>query len=105
MAQVSRLVVVCLPAKKNVLHSSTMSDTGIGCDLILSVSRALIISPSRSRKPSLPSLLVVFVSCCSAASSLRRPMSRTSPRLISLSRPHDIRFFFVGKKLQQVNRV
>jgi hypothetical protein len=95
------LVVVCFPAKKKVLHSSSMSCTGIafatGARIVV-LSPALIMSPSKSRK--LPESAFSPSVSTAAASSLRRPMSLVRLRRISLSSFHDSQFFFVGMNLR-----
>lgn len=89
MVHVSRLVVVCFPAKKKVLHSSTISLT------VMSAAAAAVISPSKS-----------FASPAAAASfsSLRQPTKLNKFPLISLSSFHLLLFFSVGRNLRFCQR-
>ena len=90
VVHVRRFDVVCLPAKKNVLHSSTMSFTVMGLTLPPWLF-ALIMSPRRS--------LAHPPSLSSSAASCRLPMSVARFFLISLSSFHELVFFLVGKNL------
>ena len=91
VVHVRRFDVVCLPAKKKVLHSSTMSFTVMGLALPPLLLFALIMSPRRS--------LAHPPSLSSSAASCRRPMSVARFFLISLSSFHELVFFLVGKNL------
>jgi len=87
---VSRLEVVCFPAKKNVLHSSTMSSTVT----FALVADAPIISPSKSFAP--------FVSSFPHAFSFFRPsINFTNDLFIFLSNFQEFKFLLVGKNLKQ----
>ncbi|RWW30241.1 hypothetical protein GW17_00005189 [Ensete ventricosum] len=121
VVHVSRLEVVCFPAKKNVLHSSTMSLTVIlvvgdddgggggfrgtpwrpaGADPIPCFDAlASIIRPSRSLT-SPPGSSSSSSSSSSPSRSFRRPISLTRLLLISFSNFHELAFFFVGRNLQ-----
>lgn len=94
VVHVSRLEVVCLPAKKKVLHSSTMSSTVT----LLTLEEELevrIISPSKSLCPFVSSFPQAF------SFSFRSSMSFTNDFLISLSNFQEFMFLFVGKNLNQ----
>lgn len=85
IVHVSKLDVVCLPAKKNPLHSSTMSLTVIvddGEDF-----DALIINPSKS------------LELVSIEFSRRRSINFINDFLISLSSLHEFTFVLVGRNL------
>ena len=92
MVHVSRLEVVCFPAKKNVLHSSTMSRTVIVDVRGAAMVPALIMTSNRSfgLPPS---------GFSSSARSFRRPISLIKLLLISFSSLHELVFLFVGKNL------
>lgn len=95
VVQVSRLEVVCFPAKKKLLHSSTMSCTVIlddGHQLIspfLTVSS--IISPNKS--------FGHFSGFSFHLFSFRRSISFTSDFFISLSNFQEFMFLLVGRNL------
>ncbi|WVZ19538.1 hypothetical protein V8G54_006860 [Vigna mungo] len=80
---VSRFEVVCFPAKKNVLHSSTMSST---------FTEAPIISSSKSFAP--------FLISFSHAFSFRRSINFTNDLFIFLSNFQEFKFLLVGKNLE-----
>lgn len=83
--QVSKLEVVCLPAKKKLLHSSIISST-------LMSSEASIINPSKSLAP-FPCILFPQL-------LLRRSISFFNDFLIPLSNFQQLMFLFVGKNLK-----
>lgn len=92
VVHVSRFDVVCLPAKKKLLHSSTMSSTVTLLLIEELVFEAWIISPNKSFGPF----------CCSTLSfpfPFLRSISFTSDFLISLSSFQDFIFLLVGKNL------
>lgn len=94
VVHVSKFEVVCLPAKKKVLHSSTMSSTvTFTLEVVLLLLEAQIMSPSKS--------VGLFVSSFPHAFSfLRRSMIFTNDFLISLSSFQEFIFLLVGKNLK-----
>ena len=90
IVHVSKLDVVCLPAKKNPLHSSTMSLTVIVDEG--EVFDALIINPSKSFELSIEL-------------SRRRSISFNNDFLISRSSLHEFTFVLVGKNLTYIRIV
>lgn len=96
VVHVSMLEVVCLPAKKNVLHSSTMSSTvTLFLFTVPEVEASWIIIPSKSLGPFITS------SSPHAFFSFLRSMRFTSDLLISLSNFQQLIFLLVGKNLKQ----
>lgn len=99
VVHVSKLLVVCFPAKNIVLHSSTTSfgviATAAAPPFPLSLTLALIISSSRSFGHSSDS-----ASASAAALRRRSSISFSSDLRISLSSLQDVRFFFVGRNLK-----
>ena len=88
---VSRFEVVCFPAKKKVLHSSTMSSTVTFP--LAALFEARIKSPSKSFAPSDSSFPHAF--------SVRRSISFTNDLFISLSNFQEFKFLVVGKNLNK----
>ena len=109
VVHVSKFEVVCFPAKKKLLHSSTMSwavmalenDDVLGHDF-----DACIISPNKSLGQffSLFLLLLEPLSSSLFLSSLLRSINFIKDFFISLSSFQDFLFLSVGRNLQQINK-